>query len=54
MPGIGDLLRSIRSQWGLSLRDVNDRSKALAQQWGSRSYKVSVSWLAKLEKASTI
>jgi hypothetical protein len=49
MPGVGDMLRTIRSQWGLSLRDVKDRSKELAQQWGSRSYEVSFSWLAKLE-----
>jgi hypothetical protein len=50
MPGVGEMLRTVRSQWGLSLRDVKDRSKALAQQWGSRSYEVSYSWLGKLER----
>src|SRR5258708_2222344 len=46
---IGERLREARIQWGLSLRDVKDRSHALAQQWGSRSYEVSFSWLSKLE-----
>jgi transcriptional regulator with XRE-family HTH domain len=46
---IGEMLREARIQWGLSLRDVKDRSHALAQQWGSRSYEVSFSWLSKLE-----
>jgi hypothetical protein len=46
---IGEMLREARIQWGLSLRDVKDRSQALAKQWGSRSYEVSFSWLSKLE-----
>jgi transcriptional regulator with XRE-family HTH domain len=46
---IGEILRSLRLESGLSLRGVKDRSKRLAALWGNRSYEVSASWLAKLE-----
>ena len=49
MARIGEILRSLRLGSGLSLRDVNERSKRLAALWGNRSYDVSASWLAKLE-----
>ena len=49
MTVIGEILRSLRLESGLSLRDVKDRSKRLAAKWGNRSYEVSASWLAKLE-----
>ena len=49
MRGIGEILRSLRLESGLSLRGVKDRSKRLAALWGDRSYEVSASWLAKLE-----
>lgn len=49
MRGIGEILRSLRLESRLSLRDVKDRSKRLAVLWGNRSYEVSASWLAKLE-----
>ena len=49
MAVIGEILRSLRLESGLSLRDVKDRSKGLAALWGNRSYEVSASWLAKLE-----
>ena len=52
MARIGEMLREARIQWGLSLRDVKDRSQALAKQWGSRSYEVSFSWLSKLESGT--
>ena len=51
---IGEMLREARIQWGLSLRDVKDRSQALAKQWGSRSYEVSFSWLHERRVEGTI
>jgi hypothetical protein len=50
--GIGEMLRAVRIQWGLSLRDVKKRSLTLANEWGSRSYEVSGSWLCKMERGS--
>jgi transcriptional regulator with XRE-family HTH domain len=47
--GIDGILRSLRLETGLSLRDVKDRSKRLAALWGNRSYEFCASWLAKLE-----
>ena len=44
------MLRSVRIQWGFSLRDVRKRSQSLANEWGSRSYEVSGSWLCKVER----
>ena len=52
MAGIGEMLRAVRIQWGLSLRDVKKRSLHLANEWGSRSYEVSGSWLCKMERGS--
>ena len=49
MERLGALLRSIRTEWGLSLREVRDRSEVLAKQWGSPRYASSFSNLAKLE-----
>jgi transcriptional regulator with XRE-family HTH domain len=49
LAGIGEILRSLRLESGLSLRGVKDRSKGLAALWGNPSYEVSASWLAKLE-----
>jgi transcriptional regulator with XRE-family HTH domain len=48
--GIGARLRTIRQQWQLSLREVEERSIRLAQERGSLSYKVSASWLNRLER----
>jgi len=50
--GIGEVLRSVRVQWGLSLRDVRNRSLGLAEEWGSRAYEVSGSWLCKAERGN--
>ena len=50
MKGIGDRLRTIRGQWGLSLLEVEERSLRLAQEWGSPSYQISASWLGRVER----
>jgi transcriptional regulator with XRE-family HTH domain len=47
--GFGLRLQTIRHQWQLSLRDVEERSLRLAQQWGNPSYRISASWLARVE-----
>jgi transcriptional regulator with XRE-family HTH domain len=52
MRSLGATLRTIRLQSGLSLRDVRDRSTALAQEWGSSIYEISGSWLARLESGT--
>jgi transcriptional regulator with XRE-family HTH domain len=48
--GIGIKLRSVRRQWGLSLREVEERSARLAQEWGDQSCQISASWLARVER----
>jgi transcriptional regulator with XRE-family HTH domain len=48
--GIGLRLRTIRRQWQLSLREVEERSLRFAQERGSQSYRVSASWLDRLER----
>ncbi len=50
MPGIGARLRTIRQQWQLSLREVEERSLRFAQEQGNQSYQVSASWLDRLER----
>jgi transcriptional regulator with XRE-family HTH domain len=50
MPGIGERLRTIRRQWQLSLREVEERSHRFAQERGNQSYQVSASWLDRLER----
>jgi transcriptional regulator with XRE-family HTH domain len=47
---IGTKLRSIRLQGKLSLRDVATRSVRIAQEWGSWDYRISPSWLARVER----
>jgi transcriptional regulator with XRE-family HTH domain len=49
MAGIGARLRMIRQQWGLSLREVEQRSRSIAQKRGDPSFQVSASWLTRLE-----
>jgi transcriptional regulator with XRE-family HTH domain len=49
MVGIGARLRAIRQQWGLSLLEVEQRSRRIAQERGDLSYQVSASWLSRLE-----
>jgi hypothetical protein len=48
--GIGLLLRTVRQQWQLSLREVEERSLRFAQERGNQSYQVSASWLNRLER----
>jgi len=48
--GIGLLFRAVRQQWQLSLREVEERSLRFAQQQGNQSYRVSASWLDRLER----
>jgi transcriptional regulator with XRE-family HTH domain len=50
MATIGEKLRQVRVEWGLSLREVRERSVGLAKVWGSASYEISGSWLARLER----
>ena len=50
MEGIGGKLRAARVQWQLTLREVEDRSGRLAEQWGNPAYKISASWLDRVER----
>jgi transcriptional regulator with XRE-family HTH domain len=50
--GIGAKLRAIRQQWQLSLREVEERSLRFAQERSNLSFKLSASWLNRLERES--
>jgi transcriptional regulator with XRE-family HTH domain len=50
MEPIGARLSSIREKWGLTLRQVEERTARLAQEWGQPSYKISASWLLRVEQ----
>jgi len=50
MEGIGAKLRAKRLAWKLTLREVEQRSLRLAQQWGNPSYRISASWLDRVER----
>jgi transcriptional regulator with XRE-family HTH domain len=50
MAGIDARLREIRQKWGLSLREVEQRSRRIAQERGDLSYRLSASWLGRLER----
>jgi hypothetical protein len=45
----GVILRTIRRQWQLSLREVEERSIRFSQEWGKRAYRISAGWLQRLE-----
>ena len=49
MAGMGARLRAIRHQWRLSLREVEQRSRRIAEERGDSSYQIPASWLARLE-----
>jgi transcriptional regulator with XRE-family HTH domain len=49
MAGLGARLRALRQQWRLSLREVEQRSSRIALERGDLSYKISASWLKRLE-----
>lgn len=50
MNGIGGKLRTSRLQWQLTLREVEERSSRLAQEWGNPAYRISASWLDRVER----
>lgn len=50
MHGIGGKLREARLRWQLPLREVEERSGQLAQEWGNPAYKISASWLDRVER----
>jgi transcriptional regulator with XRE-family HTH domain len=50
MAGIGEILRTVRQQSRLSLREVEERSLRFAEEKGNRSYQISASWLDRLER----
>lgn len=50
MEEIGIQLRMVRQRWGLTLREVEERCNRLAQQWGVPSYRISASWLDRVER----
>jgi transcriptional regulator with XRE-family HTH domain len=50
MERTGGMLRAIRLQRKLSLRDVEERCSTFAQERGDNSYRITASWLARLEK----
>ena len=50
MEGIGGKLRATRLAWKLTLREVEQRSLRLAQEWGNPAYRISASWLDRVER----
>lgn len=50
MDGIGIQLRVARQRLGLTLREVEDRTGQLAKQWGNSAYRMSASWLTRVEQ----
>jgi transcriptional regulator with XRE-family HTH domain len=50
MEGIGGKLRATRLAWKLTLREVEQRTLRLAQQWGNPAYRISASWLDRVER----
>ena len=48
--GIGGMLRAARVRWGLSLKEVEERSQILAQHWKKPECWVSESWLDRVER----
>jgi transcriptional regulator with XRE-family HTH domain len=50
MERIGAKLLAVRQKWGLTLREVEDRSVRLAEEWGNPSYRISASWLGRVER----
>ncbi len=50
MDEIGTHLRAGRLRLGLTLREVEDRTSQLAQQWGNSTYRISASWLDRVER----
>lgn len=54
MEGIGSRLRAIRQKWGLTLREVEERSVRIAQHRDNPSYRISASWLDRIEREDRV
>lgn len=54
MVGIGARLREARLAWRLTLREVEERSSRLAQQWQNEKYRISASWLDRVEREDRV
>lgn len=52
MDGIGPRLREARVSMQLTLREVEEQSGRLAEQWGNPAYKISLSWLSRVEQGN--
>lgn len=50
MAGMGQKLRETRLKWQLTLREVEERSSQVAQQWQNPDYRISASWLDRVER----
>lgn len=50
MGGIGNKLREARLHWRLTLREVEERSSRIAQRWDNPAYRISASWLDRVER----
>jgi transcriptional regulator with XRE-family HTH domain len=50
MEGIGAQLHAARARWGLTLREVEERSNLLAQRCGNPAFKISAIWLDRVER----
>jgi hypothetical protein len=48
--GIGTQLRNIRNHLMLTLRETEERCAQVAQQWGNDAYRISASWLDRVER----
>ena len=48
--GIGTQLRDIRNQLKFTLRETEERCAQVAQQWGNDAYRISASWLDRVER----
>lgn len=48
--GIGIRLREIRNQLKFTLRETEERCAQVAQKWGNDAYRISASWLNRVER----
>lgn len=48
--GIGAQLRECRNHLKLTLRETEERCAQVAQQWGNDAYRISASWLDRVER----
>jgi transcriptional regulator with XRE-family HTH domain len=48
--GIGAQLREFRNHLKLTLRETEERCAQVAQQWGNDAYRISASWLDRVER----